>query len=290
MQLCMMKIKNVLGCLAIMIAVACGKSDGKGPENPDPPQPPETKTVLKPGDRIKVMSYNIHHANPPSKPNVIDIAAIAAVINRERPDIVALQEVDVRTQRSGTTLDQAATIGSLTGMQAYFSKSMDYQGGEYGNAILSKYPIIDRSRHALPATDGAEPRSLAVISIGTEGGGKVYFGSTHLDVSNAETRNMQVDVIRAANTNLNMSFVIGGDFNAQIGSEPINRFVAGGMFRVACIGGCPNTIPVASPNRAIDFVFLNQQAQADFTVISYVAVNETYASDHRPVLTELQYK
>ncbi|SFC68179.1 Metal-dependent hydrolase, endonuclease/exonuclease/phosphatase family [Parapedobacter composti] len=286
-----MRLLELIGCAMLCLAVACGKA-GNSPDETGMPSPPEPRTVLKPGDTIKVMTYNIHHANPPSRPGEIDVEAIAAVINRENPDIVALQEVDVRTRRSGPSLDQARTLATRTGMQVFFSKSIDYQGGEYGNAILSKLPIVQRIRHELPSAPGAsvEGRSLALIAVGTDDGGFVYIGSTHLDVSDTETRNMQVDKLREVNQHLSAPFVIGGDFNAQIGSETINRFVAGEMFRTACLGSCPNTIPATSPNRAIDFIFLNQEASSVFTVLSYATVNETYASDHRPVVTELKYR
>src|SRR5262245_12961345 len=85
---------------------------------------------------ISVLSYNIHHANPPSRADVIDIEAIAKVINQQQPQLVALQELDVHTKRSGVTLHEAQELGRLTGMQYYFFKTIDYDGGEYGIGIL----------------------------------------------------------------------------------------------------------------------------------------------------------
>ncbi len=71
---------------------------------------------------IKVMTYNIHHCNPPSAGEKIDVAAIAKVINDESPDFVALQEVDVYTLRSGKGLNQAKELARLTGMNFFFQK------------------------------------------------------------------------------------------------------------------------------------------------------------------------
>ena len=79
---------------------------------------------------IRVLSYNIHHANPPSRADLIDMKAIANVILSERPDLVALQEADVYTSRSGSSLHQAEELGRLTGMKAYFAKAIDYAGGD----------------------------------------------------------------------------------------------------------------------------------------------------------------
>ncbi|MBC8125022.1 MAG: tetratricopeptide repeat protein [Candidatus Kapabacteria bacterium] len=90
---------------------------------------------------IRVLCYNIHHANPPSRPDFIDMVAIANVIKQEQPDLVALQEVDAYTTRSGKALHQAEELGRLTGMKVYFAKAIDYGGGEYGVAILSKFPM-----------------------------------------------------------------------------------------------------------------------------------------------------
>jgi len=56
---------------------------------------------------LRVLCYNIHHANPPSRPNIIDLDAIANVIKKEQPHLVALQEVDVFTERSGKSIHQA---------------------------------------------------------------------------------------------------------------------------------------------------------------------------------------
>ena len=88
---------------------------------------------------ITVMTYNIHHCNPPSKPGLIDVEAIAAVIRRESPDFVALQEVDVHTVRSGEGLHQARKLAKLTHMHFHFAKapSMISMGGEPGTALKS---------------------------------------------------------------------------------------------------------------------------------------------------------
>src|SRR5690606_41175307 len=67
---------------------------------------------------LKVLSYNIHHANPPSKPDVIDMEAIARVINDSGADIVGLQEVDIHVSRS-EMINQAEKLAELTGMDDY---------------------------------------------------------------------------------------------------------------------------------------------------------------------------
>src|SRR6478752_6765767 len=65
---------------------------------------------------VRVMTYNVHHCNPPSVPGKIDVEAVAKVIREANPDLVALQEIDVFTNRSGKALHEARELGRLTGM------------------------------------------------------------------------------------------------------------------------------------------------------------------------------
>ncbi|NLE90525.1 MAG: endonuclease, partial [Dehalococcoidales bacterium] len=127
------------------------------------------------------MSYNIHIANPPSQPSdVVDIAAIAKVINDVKPDFVALQEVDRFTDRSGKDLDQAEAIAKLTGMKHAFIKAINRSNGEYGLAILSKYEIQESKTFSLPVNQGtgAELRTLGIIRVELGEGRNLLFGTT----------------------------------------------------------------------------------------------------------------
>src|SRR5690606_29946096 len=148
---------------------------------------PKTRHAAAP-NTIRVMSYNIHHCNPPSKTNgEIDLDAIAAVIKTQKPDLVALQEVDVNTTRSGK-INQAQAIAEKLGMNYYFAKAIDYQGGEYGTAVLSRFPISNMQTVKLPNPENKEQRVLALAEVSLPGDVTVRFGSTHLEVSSAVNR------------------------------------------------------------------------------------------------------
>jgi endonuclease/exonuclease/phosphatase family metal-dependent hydrolase len=87
---------------------------------------------------VRVLSYNIHAGkDAQQQPN---IERVAAIIDSLDADIVMLQEVDRRTARAGGA-DHLAELEKLTGMHAAFGKSLDYQGGDYGIAVLSRWPI-----------------------------------------------------------------------------------------------------------------------------------------------------
>src|SRR5687767_5509044 len=180
-----MKIfKFLLIAVVVFLGPGCAKKTVQGTSVPNP----ENNDAAG----IRVLCYNIHHANPPSKPNLIDMAAIAHVIKQQEPHLVALQEVDVRTERSGKTLHQAEELGRLTGMTAYFAKAIDYGGGEYGVAILSKYPMEQMSINPLPTAEGTngERRTLATAVITVPGGKKLLFAVTHLDAQRNDTNRL----------------------------------------------------------------------------------------------------
>lgn len=233
--------------------------------------------------KLRVMTYNIHHCNPPSAGTKIDIEAIARVITNEKPDFVALQEVDVNTERSGKGLHQAKELARLTGMHYFFSKAIDHQGGDYGVAVLSRFPILDSTRSILPidSTIGGETRTIAAITVEVAKGKKVIFASTHLDLKEPN-RLAQSELIINLFKESTLPVILAGDFNAQPDSKVIGLFDQN--FTRSCLD-CKPTIPVKNPNRVIDFIMF--KPGSTFKSLSTRVIDEQYASDHLPVVAEL---
>jgi endonuclease/exonuclease/phosphatase family metal-dependent hydrolase len=128
------------------------------------------------GPRVVVLSYNIHHGQ--GMDGKIDLARIAAVIKSVSPDIVSLQEVDKNTKRANG-VDQAKELGRLTGMDYAYCASLPLQGGEYGNAVLTKLPIKKTTRIPLPG----EPRSALCVTVEMATKMPFTFIATHLDLT-----------------------------------------------------------------------------------------------------------
>lgn len=234
---------------------------------------------------IRVMAYNIHHANPPSKPGLIDIDAIAKAIKDQDPDLVALQEVDVNTVRSGK-FNQAEEIAKRLGMSFFFAKAIDHEGGDYGVAILSKFPMSETRINRLPteASTKGEPRVLATAKITLPNGKFIRFGSTHMDAQKADTnRELQIKEINRIAAGEKLPFIIAGDFNAPPGSTVIDLLDQG--FTRSC-QQCEFTIPVLKPNKTIDFIAFTPKAK--FIAQSTTVIPERYASDHLPVVAVVQ--
>lgn len=237
-------------------------------------------------ETIRVMAYNIHHANPPSKPDYIDIDAIVGVIKAQDPDIVALQEVDVNIPRSRSN-DQAEKIASKLEMNVFFGKAIDYQGGEYGVAILSKYPLSEEVVHKLPtkAETKGEPRVLTTAKVTLPDGTDIRFGSTHLDAQrDPVNRELQINKIIEIASDEELPFIIAGDFNAVPDSEVIR--ILDSHFKRTC-STCAPTIPVINPRRAIDFIAY-KHPENKFDVESHKVIDEQYASDHLPVVADIK--
>lgn len=234
---------------------------------------------------LRVMSYNIHHANPPSQPDSIDIAAIVKAIASRDPDLVALQEVDVNTERSGQG-NQAEMIAEKLGMFAYFGKAIDFGGGEFGTAILSRFPITDTTTYLLPDLGGrgSEQRILTTARVQLPLGKAIVFGSTHLDHRESpESRILQVKELLRLAQGEDLPIIVAGDLNARPGSEEIELLKT--EFNLSCTE-CPNTFPAEDPDRIIDYIVHT----GEFEIVSHTVVEETYASDHRPVMAVLLTK
>ncbi len=262
-----------IGVLVLLVITCCS---GSG-EDPKPAQK----------NRITLLTYNIRHGAPYNS-DVINLNNIAAVIKQSKAEVIALQEVDVNTTRSSNIedqIDQAKKLAELLDMEYYFSKSIDYKGGEYGNAILSKYPLTNKRRFELPMPVPQEQRSVALATVTLPNGKTFEFGATHFDV--AANRMDQAQFLNEMSRTLNKPLFIGGDYNADPSAPEMIELKK--EFNLSCMGPCPFTIPVNKPTKAIDFVAFNTLAKQTFTLVSGIAMSGQYASDHLPVIAIFQY-
>jgi len=233
---------------------------------------------------LRILCYNIHHANPPSKPGIIDLDAIAHVIIDSKADLVALQEVETGVNRSGK-VDEAKELAKKAGLHYQFFKAIDHDGGDYGIAILSRYKINDAKLVPLPQKITAEKRVLGYVTIKV-GKQRFIFANTHLDATKTdENRVVQMEGILKEFENISLPVILCGDLNSVAGSEPIN--LLDGQFKRTCTGDCPGTIPEVNPRRTIDFIATKN---LKWPLLTHKVIEETYASDHRPVMVTFEIK
>ena len=222
---------------------------------------------------LRVVSYNIHHGA--GMDGKLDLQRIAGVIAKEKPDFVALQEVDKGVSRSGK-VDQAAALGKMLGMHHAFAKFMDLGGGEYGLAVLSKHPILETHVHKLPT--GAEPRVVLEVVSKVEGK-KVSFVCIHLDWTKESLRVAQVKALDKVLEDRKHPVLLVGDYNAEPDSETMKLVAKSGV--VVAKTGAKLTWPADKPNVEIDYVVVRGMPAVKAT--SQVG-DEKVASDHRPLV------
>lgn len=229
------------------------------------------------------MTFNIHHANPPGLGGHIDLQPIINLIKKHSPDLVALQEVDVNTNRSNK-LNQPEILANKLNMHVRFGKTIDFDGGEYGLAILSKFPIHKHQVIKLPSTpaSNAEPRILQSIQVQLSNQLQLRFGNTHLDAQKANTnRLMQVQAITEITQQEKLPFILTGDLNAPPNSKEIALLKS--LFAPTC-SACVPTYPAENPTKIIDYI-LYHSPEIDMKVTHH-RVLSSQTSDHRPVISE----
>jgi len=223
---------------------------------------------------LRVLTYNIHHGEGTDE--VFDLERLAKVINDLSPDIVALQEVDNRTDRA-SGVDQAAVLGTLCQMHHAFGQAMPYSNGQYGEAILSRFPIEKTLVHPLPYATGQEPRSALQAHLDAPGIGPIIFVGTHLCHQSNETRVQQNKRLNQLLARQNgPPVILAGDFNARPGSDPMNALLENGW------------VDTIAPRSRIDYVLI--RAADPWRVKDVVIVDEPVASDHDPVLAILEWQ
>lgn len=272
-----------------LTAMACDKDSNYNDRYGD-------KAVIPPqGKTLRVMTYNIYGARATSPANAADLDAIAEVIRRQDPDFVTLNEVDVFTERSGKSVHQARDLAEKLGMEWHFSKAIDISGGQYGDAVLSKYPILETFSYTLPcaAEQPGEDRSLCVIRVEIDGK-SLYVASTHLDhLSGDASRMVQAAEIRTiCSTELTGDMILCGDLNAVPSSNVIATMTS---FLTAAGTIDQYTYPSDDPTRKIDYIMftpINHFGVQNCQVVSRndQQVDGADASDHRPVVADIRFQ
>ena len=155
---------------------------------------------------FKVATYNI----AAQRYCLDDTDAIGRDLAESGADIVGLQEVDMFTKRTGER-DMLSEIAAVAGYpHRRFIRAIDYKGGQYGTAILSKYPIDELEVINLDST--SEKRSVGRFVINILGVKLNYF-NTHVSYIRNELLS-HLDQLSEILKKYD-SYVITADFNTN---------------------------------------------------------------------------
>jgi endonuclease/exonuclease/phosphatase family metal-dependent hydrolase len=242
---------------------------------------------------FKVLVYNVHAGKDAGGKD--NLQRVADLVREVEADVVLFQEVDKGTRRSGG-VDQPAEYARRTGYHVVFGRSLDYDGGEYGIAVLSRWPIRRDSAIHLPVdppqerSGGSHEPRIAMSTIIAAPFGDVAVFNTHIDASGDDRWRLQEirtieqlaqSAVRAGTTRV----LFGGDFNSTPESVVQMQLRASG-FRDSwqtCGSGDGFSYPADSSRKRIDYLFLIAGVEC-----TAARVVNTEASDHRPVLFTLR--
>ena len=232
---------------------------------------------------VRVLSFNILHGANTNGDFNLDV--IAKVINDANPDFVALQEVDNKTNRA-KKYDLVTELGWRTKLNPLFGKAMDYDGGEYGEGVLSKTTFLNTKTVALPYYENHEPRAALAITTVIPSKDTISFIGTHLDhLKDEKDRIAQVNKINEVFAKNTYPTILAGDLNAEPNSLPINI-----LEEVWTASYDKNSIeytyPSDKPDKKIDYIMFYPKNR--WRVLETKVIQDTIASDHCAYLVVLE--
>ena len=223
---------------------------------------------------LKLMTYNIKNAN--GMDDVCNFQRIANVINNASPDVVAIQEVDSMTKRSG----QKYVLGEIAGrtqMHAYFAPAIDFDGGKYGIGLLTRQVPVRLQTIPLPGRE--EERALVLAEFED-----YIYCCTHMSLTE-EDRMESLKIVKSFTTPYKKPLFLAGDMNAEPESDFIKELQKD--FQLLS-NPKQHTYPAPEPKETIDYIAALKSNANGFALISARVLNEPVASDHRPILVELR--
>ncbi len=231
---------------------------------------------------LRILCYNIHHGR--GTDDKVDLLRLAKVIRAADPDLVALQEVDQKTKRTNG-VEQTAELARLTDLYGRFGRAIDYQGGEYGQAILSRFPLGTSSIHQLPGEPEREQRIAFEVRLNLADQ-ECSFVTTHLHHQQDKLRQRQATKLNELFAEVVRPVILAGDFNATPESQPMALLRK--HWQIATSDPKLLTYPSEKPTKQIDYILYRPTQR--FEVLEAKVIDEPLASDHRPVLAVLRLK
>jgi endonuclease/exonuclease/phosphatase family metal-dependent hydrolase len=234
---------------------------------------------------LRVMTYNIHVGVGMDKK--LDLQRIADVINREQPDLVGLQEVDRGVKRTEGK-DEIAELATMTQMHFAFAPNLDFQGGKYGVAILSRLPLNSILHLMFKNKREAERRGMLKVEVNVDGK-PVSFVTTHLDYQFADGRLFETEQLLEMLEAVKGPLIVVADFNdvPEGGAYKLVDTLFDDAWIVSRAKGEGFSYPADKPSKRIDHIFYRPGNRVR---AKKAWVVETLASDHVPVMAEIELK
>ena len=216
---------------------------------------------------IRIATYNVHNTDGSRS-----IVGIADEIKTVDANFVGLQEIDVGVERS----QRKNTLGELNKICGYpsaiFSKSIDYDGGEYGIGAMFGYPLVSMQKYMLPSA--TEQRLIVKLVLETEVGYLSFF-NTHLSY---RAKDVRVEQLKFINSILSKEkrFIMTGDFNIEDFDE------LSILENVICANNAQNPHNTFKDGGCIDNIIVSENIK-----IKNVRLCESEYSDHNMLIADI---
>ena len=242
--------------------------------------------------RFSIMTYNVHSCI--GRDGKASSERIAEIIALYGADIICLQELDSGLLRSGLE-NQAREIADRLNMEFHFHPSLRVEEGEYGNAVLTRFPSEAVKAAGLPTLPGRtyrEQRGGLWIRVRV-GGTELNVVTTHLGLSSSERVAQAEDLVGPGwlgSPACARPVVLCGDLNTVPLFGVYRRFAAVLADASSSVGwGRGRTYPSSFPVLRLDHVFLSSDIEVEQVMVPWTKLTRM-ASDHLPLIATLSIK
>lgn len=258
-----MKWKSTLCAAAAFLMLAGGVSASARGELPE-------------DRRLRILSFNIR--NTMGMDGKHDISRTVRVIQRQRPDVVAIQELDSATHRSGGRY-RLGDLAAEVLMYPTYAPAIDFDGGKYGIGILSREKPLRHYQVPLPGRE--EKRTLLIVEFRD-----YIMACAHLSLTPADQL-ASLPIIRAEAAKAKKPFFIAGDWNA----EPDSETLAGIQEDFQLLSDTKqSSYPADEPEICIDYIAVYKPTADRIARLSASTDRDTAASDHRAKAVTVKFK
>ncbi|HSS22379.1 MAG TPA: endonuclease/exonuclease/phosphatase family protein [Pyrinomonadaceae bacterium] len=232
---------------------------------------------------LRVMTYNIHVGVGMDKK--LDLQRIADVINGQHPDLVGLQEVDRGVKRTEGK-DEIVELARMTSMNYAFAHNLDFQGGAYGVAVLSRFPIENIDQRKFENLREAERRGMIRVEV-KSGGQVINFVTTHLDYQFDDGRVFETTQLLKFLEAVKGPLIVVGDFNDEPSGGAYKLMTTKFLDSWSAAKDAGLSYPADRPAKRIDYIFTRQ---TDHIKTKKAWSLTTLASDHLPVVADVEIR
>ena len=222
---------------------------------------------------LRIGTWNIRAAQ--SAP--VDMLAVE--IRAMEVDVIALQEVDVRTRRGGF-VDEPGELATALGLSYVFAASIKWDEGHYGLAVLSRWPLVSVERHRLSSTPEAEPRIVLDVTVCADGK-PLHLLNLHADRRTASRALGFADLRRIAKDDFGRGLLVLGDLNEYADAPGVRSLIDAGFVDL----GADEAVNTVGTGR-VDYLLVDPPLAR---LASTARVWTTDKSDHHAVLADLAW-